>query len=85
MCRLIDAIADDGHEPLQLPSGAGHDAVPLSAITPVAMLFVRCRGGISHNPAESIEAEDAGVAIRVLDRFINGIALAVATSFQLED
>ena len=85
MCRLIDAIADDGHEPLQLPSGAGHDAVPLSEITPVAMLFVRCRGGISHNPAESIEAEDARVAIRVLDRFINGIALAVATSFQLED
>ena len=85
MSRLIDAIADEGLEPLRLPSGAGHDAVPLSTITPVSMLFVRCKDGVSHNPAESIEAGDVAVAIRVLDRFINGIAVAVATSFQLED
>ncbi|MGN6032568.1 MAG: allantoate amidohydrolase [Thermomicrobiales bacterium] len=85
MSRLVDAIADEGLEPLQLPSGAGHDAVPLSTITPVSMLFVRCKDGISHNPAESIEVGDVAVAIRVLDRFINGIAVAVATSFQLED
>lgn len=85
MSRLIDAIADEGLEPLRLPSGAGHDAVPLSTITPVSMLFVRCKDGVSHNPAESIEAGDVSVAIRVLDRFINGIAVAVATSFQLED
>lgn len=85
MSRLIDAIADEGLEPLRLPSGAGHDAVPLSTITPVSMLFVRCKDGVSHNPAESIEVGDVAVAIRVLDRFINGIAVAVATSFQLED
>lgn len=83
--RLIDAIADEGIEPLRLPSGAGHDAVPLSTITPVSMLFVRCKDGISHNPAESIVAADVAVAIRVLDRFVNGIAVAVATGFQLED
>src|SRR6185369_4820101 len=37
-----------------LPSGAGHDAAAMAAITPVAMLFVRCKGGISHHPDESV-------------------------------
>jgi allantoate deiminase len=33
---------------------------------PMAMLFVRCRDGISHNPAESVTAEDVAAAIAVL-------------------
>jgi acetylornithine deacetylase/succinyl-diaminopimelate desuccinylase-like protein len=52
--------------PRLLPSGAGHDAIALAALCPVAMLFVRCRGGVSHNPAEAISAEDADLAVRVL-------------------
>ena len=59
---------------LQLPSGAGHDAVVLSKICPVAMLFVRCKGSISHNPAESIQAADARVAIEVLADFLIHVA-----------
>ncbi|MGF3024221.1 allantoate amidohydrolase [Methylobacterium aquaticum] len=55
-----------GFAPLRLPSGATHDAVAMAAIGPSAMLFVRCRGGISHNPAESITLEDADAATRVL-------------------
>ncbi|MGX7704049.1 allantoate amidohydrolase [Methylobacterium sp. Gmos1] len=55
-----------GFSPLQLPSGATHDAVAMAALGPSAMLFVRCRGGISHNPAESITLEDADAATRVL-------------------
>ncbi|KMO21911.1 allantoate amidohydrolase [Methylobacterium platani JCM 14648] len=55
-----------GHAPLLLPSGATHDAVAMAALGPSAMLFVRCRGGISHNPAESITLEDADAATRVL-------------------
>ncbi|MGE7414299.1 allantoate amidohydrolase [Methylobacterium tarhaniae] len=55
-----------GHAPLRLPSGATHDAVAMAALGPSAMLFVRCRGGISHNPAESITPEDADAATRVL-------------------
>lgn len=55
-----------GHAPLRLPSGATHDAVAMAALGPSAMLFVRCRGGISHNPAESITLEDADAATRVL-------------------
>jgi len=61
-------------EVLRLPSGAGHDAAALSAICPVTMLFVRCKGGISHNPAESVKAADVGVAVEVLADFIENIA-----------
>ncbi len=53
-----------------LPSGAGHDGVALSDLTSVAMLFVRCRGGVSHNPAESVTMEDVAVAIEVLEQFL---------------
>lgn len=42
----------------------------LSDLTDVAMLFVRCRGGISHHPAESVATEDVAVAIEVLERFL---------------
>jgi allantoate deiminase len=66
MLRLEQAMAQVGIEPLRLPSGAGHDAVAMAALCPVAMLFVRCKGGISHNPAESITVEDADTAARVL-------------------
>jgi len=48
--------------------------VYMSEITDVAMLFVRCKGGISHNPAESVETADVGVAIDVLSRFIELLA-----------
>ncbi|MEO7318407.1 MAG: allantoate amidohydrolase, partial [Chthoniobacteraceae bacterium] len=60
------------HQPrvLALPSGAGHDAAAMSAICPVAMLFVRCKGGISHHPAESVNMADVAKAITVLREFI---------------
>jgi allantoate deiminase len=55
---------------LHLPSGAGHDAAMMAHIAPAAMLFVRCRGGISHNPAESVEEADVAVAIDALERLL---------------
>jgi allantoate deiminase len=55
---------------LKLPSGAGHDGLALVALCPIAMLFVRCAGGISHNPAEAITEADADVAVRVLADFL---------------
>ncbi|MEI6083637.1 MAG: allantoate amidohydrolase [Verrucomicrobiota bacterium] len=54
----------------EVVSGAGHDAVALAAITPVAMLFVRCRDGVSHNPAESVRVQDVAVAIATLKDFL---------------
>jgi allantoate deiminase len=68
--RLAEAVQASGHPVVRLPSGAGHDAVMLSAITPVAMLFVRCAGGISHNPAESVTVDDVAAAIDVTTRFL---------------
>jgi len=57
-------------EPILLPSGAGHDAAAMSAIAPVAMLFVRCKGGVSHHPDESVSPEDIGLACDVLSKFL---------------
>lgn len=59
-----------GERSTDVASGAGHDGVYMSELTDIAMLFVRCKGGISHNPAESVTTEDVGVAIDVLSRFL---------------
>ncbi|KAJ4899855.1 Allantoate deiminase [Raphanus sativus] len=45
-----------------LMSGAGHDAMAMSYLTKVGMLFVRNRGGISHSPAEHVLDDDVGAA-----------------------
>lgn len=63
---LEAAVMRAGLRPHRLPSGAGHDAMAVAALCPVAMLFVRCQGGVSHHPAESVTPEDAEVAVRVL-------------------
>jgi len=68
---LAQSITDAGYEPLGLVSGAGHDAVPISAVSPVAMLFVRCFKGISHHPLEDVETEDIAAVIAVSDNFIH--------------
>jgi allantoate deiminase len=67
---LAAAIESLGYPVQRLSSGAGHDGVPLSHLTEIAMLFVRCKGGISHNPAESVTVADVAVAIEVLSRFL---------------
>ena len=67
---LAASIADLGHQPIRLPSGAGHDAQIMARLCPAAMLFVRCRGGISHNPAEFASMPDMGLAVAALIRFI---------------
>jgi len=62
----------------KLTSGAGHDAVALSEICPVTMLFVRCQSGISHNPAESVRSEDVAPAIGILADFVQALAVRYA-------
>jgi allantoate deiminase len=61
-------------EVTELPSGAGHDAAMLGEIAPIAMLFVRCKGGISHHPDESVMVEDVAVAIEVMIDFFEMLA-----------
>lgn len=59
---------------LSLPSGAGHDAIAMAERWPVGMLFVRCAGGISHNPAEAVAAEDVGLAVDAYARWVQALA-----------
>ncbi len=59
-----------------LASGAGHDAAALASLTPVTMLFVRCKNGISHNPAEFASEADIAVAIAVFQDFVAQLAKA---------
>jgi len=68
---LMESVMDCGYEPVAIVSGAGHDAVPVSKVSPVAMLFVKCFKGISHNPAEDVAVDDIAAAISVSDNFIN--------------
>jgi allantoate deiminase len=57
-----------------LASGAGHDAVVVSAIAPVAMLFVRCRKGLSHHPDEFVAPRDIAAALGIVVDFLGRMA-----------
>src|SRR5687768_12693892 len=61
--QLEASVRRAGCDPMRLPSGAGHDAMIMAEVTDVGMLFVRCgAGGVSHNPAETVTAEDVQLA-----------------------
>jgi hydantoinase/carbamoylase family amidase len=68
---LSQSIQAAGHEVIELVSGAGHDGVPISAVSPIAMLFVRCFEGVSHHPLENVEAKDLAAAVEVSANFIH--------------
>ncbi len=67
---LEAAVERAGVRPFRLPSGAGHDGLAMAALCPIAMLFMRCKGGISHNPEEAIAVEDVDLALHVLLDFL---------------
>ncbi|MEP9401306.1 allantoate amidohydrolase [Sphingomonas sp. VNH70] len=73
--RLMDlmdaAIVATGQPARRLLSGAGHDAMAMAALGPVAMLFLRCAGGISHHPAEHVDSADADAAFAAMRGFID--------------
>jgi allantoate deiminase len=71
---LLAAAAEGcGVVPRRMPSGAGHDAMAFDTIIPFAMLFVRCRAGVSHNPDEYASPADIDIAARVLATFLDKI------------
>ncbi len=72
--RLAQSVRAVQGKNLSLVSGAGHDGVVMSALTPVAMLFVRCRAGLSHHPDEYASPADLGVALRVMVDFLERMA-----------
>lgn len=71
--RLVEALAGVlagmGLPAPRLASGAGHDGIAVSAITEIGMLFLRCAGGISHHPAESVTVADVRLGIEALHRW----------------
>jgi allantoate deiminase len=78
LMELMDAaIVDAGQEAFRLVSGAGHDAMVMAALCPTAMLFIRCRDGISHNPAEHVDPADAELALQALLRFIHRLGATI--------
>jgi allantoate deiminase len=76
MQQMDRAVERQGLRVRRLPSGAGHDGMALAAITDICMLFVRCKGGISHSPLESITEQDAAAGARVLLDFIEHFELS---------
>jgi allantoate deiminase len=71
LARSIRAVQGKG---LSVISGAGHDGVVMSALTPIAMLFVRCRDGLSHHPNEYAAPKDLEVALKVVVDFLERLS-----------
>lgn len=55
-----------GHAPLEIVSGAGHDAIFLGRVAPAGMIFVPCENGISHNEIENASPDDLQAGCDVL-------------------
>jgi allantoate deiminase len=70
------ALTEMGLPAFHLPSGAGHDTMVMGSLAPSGMLFVRCKGGISHNPAESMTPEDGELALSALTRFTTAFTIS---------
>lgn len=73
LSEAVQAVQAVQGRSLTLPSGAGHDAIAIAERWPSAMLFVRCKGGISHHPAESVTADDVALAIAAYSRAVSAL------------
>jgi allantoate deiminase len=72
--QLASAVEKQQSSVPHLVSGAGHDGILLSRMAPMAMLFVRCREGLSHHPEEHVDLADIDAAINALTRFLENFA-----------
>ncbi len=71
---LRTAASRHQRQVIDLPSGAGHDAAVMAKVAPMGMLFVRCKAGVSHHPDESAKTADIGVALDVMNDFLDLLA-----------
>jgi allantoate deiminase len=76
--RLAQSVRARQGRSISLASGAGHDAVIVSTLTPVAMLFVRCSKGLSHHPDEYVQGRDLRTALGIVVDFLARMASATA-------
>ena len=73
--EIEEAVKSVGIEYMTMPSGAGHDAMHWAEVVPTGMIFIPCRDGISHNPAEFAEMEDIVTGAEVLDKVLRKLSL----------
>ncbi len=71
---VSDTAAKLGFSHLEMPSGAGHDSMHWAGFTPTGMIFIPCRDGISHNPAEYASPEDIAAGASVFSEVIRTLA-----------
>jgi allantoate deiminase len=69
--KMTDRLAATAGTAHRMVSGAGHDAGIMATRCPVAMLFVRSPGGISHHPDEAVYRSDVRAALDVIIRFVS--------------
>ena len=69
---------------MDIGRGAGHDAVHIAGVTPTAMIFVPCEGGISHNEIENATPEDLAAGCNVLLQAVSKAAAAAFIPLQRE-
>ena len=76
MIREIEgAVKAVDVEYMTMPSGAGHDAMHWADVVPTGMIFIPCREGISHNPAEFADMADIITGAKVLDTVLRKLSL----------
>jgi len=75
---LAEAVRSTGHVPHRMTSGAGHDAAVMAAVAPMAMLFLRSPGGVSHHPDERVHPDDVAAALEVLVHYLDLLANRIA-------
>ena len=73
--EIEEAVKSVGIEYMTMPSGAGHDAMHWAEAVPTGMIFIPCRDGISHNPAEFAEMDDIVTGAEVLDKVLRKLSL----------
>lgn len=73
--EIEEAVKSVGVEYMTMPSGAGHDAMHWAEVVPTGMIFIPCRDGISHNPAEFAEMDDIITGADVLDKVLRKLSL----------
>lgn len=73
--EIEEAVKSVGVEYMTMPSGAGHDAMHWAEAIPTGMIFIPCRDGISHNPAEFAEMDDIVTGAEVLDKVLRKLSL----------
>src|SRR5258705_60705 len=75
---VIGLVRDTGRAPrphhIDMPSGAGHDAMHIARLCRAGMIFVPCERGISHNEIENATPQDLAAGTRVLVEVLEALA-----------